>query len=59
MITRVHTFYSIPQYGFSTFAHRNKTFNVLQLVWQNALSEQVSTEINVLYTVLMKYCIVF
>lgn len=42
MITHVHIFYSIPQYGFSTFAHRNKTFNILQLVWQNALSEQVS-----------------
>jgi hypothetical protein len=33
-------FCSILQYGFSTFAHRNRSFNILELIWQNAISEQ-------------------
>ena len=35
--------FSIPQYGFSTFANRNKSYDILQMVWQNETSDLVSS----------------
>ena len=38
----VCVFSPIPQYGFSSFLHRNKSYKVIVKVWENSLSDHVS-----------------